>query len=213
MTKNLYERWRSHHTVWKDLDENQKRFNVFKDNARYIHEFYECKDVPYKLRLNKFADMTNQNSAPATTATAIATTAPIRGTRPQRSLLRYQSVNLNILSSSVDLEVEGVVIAVKDQGPYGSCWAFSTMEIVEDINQIKTNNLVYLSEQQLVDCDKEYHNGYNGGLMNDAFQFIKSNGGITSNEKVSRLVCSEEMKQVVVIDGTERALQKRDAFC
>ncbi|KAG0475908.1 hypothetical protein HPP92_012349 [Vanilla planifolia] len=44
----------------RDLDEKQNRFNVFKDNARYIHEFNKRKDVPYKLRLNKFADMTNE---------------------------------------------------------------------------------------------------------------------------------------------------------
>ncbi|KAG0476341.1 hypothetical protein HPP92_013182 [Vanilla planifolia] len=57
---NLYERWRSHHNVSSDLDEKQKRFNVFKDNARYIHEAEKRKDVSYKLGLNIFADMTNQ---------------------------------------------------------------------------------------------------------------------------------------------------------
>ncbi|KAG0478029.1 hypothetical protein HPP92_012748 [Vanilla planifolia] len=140
---NLYERWRSHHTVWRDLDENQKRFNVFKDNARYIHEFYECKDVPYKLRLNKFADMTNQEFRAAYDGYRIGHHRSIRGTRHRGVFSGYQSVNLNILSSSVDWRE---LLGVLDDG------------------------------------DK-YHNGYNGGLMSSAFRFIKSNGGITSNEK------------------------------
>lgn len=54
----LYERWRSHHTVSRSLDEKHKRFNVFKANVHYVHNFNK-KDKPYKLKLNKFADMTN----------------------------------------------------------------------------------------------------------------------------------------------------------
>jgi len=62
----------------------------------------------------------------------------------------------------------------------GSCWAFSTVVVVEGINQIKTNKLVTLSEQELVHYDKEENQGYNGGLMESAFEFIKQKGGITT---------------------------------
>lgn len=63
----------------------------------------------------------------------------------------------------------------------GSCWAFSTVVAVEGINQIKTNELVSLSEQELVDCTSE-NQGCDGGLMENAFQFIKQNGGITTEK-------------------------------
>ena len=52
---------------------------------------------------------------------------------------------------------------------------------VEGINQIVTNQLISLSEQELMNCDTSSNQGCNGGLMDTAFHFIVNNGGIDSD--------------------------------
>lgn len=71
---------------------------------------------------------------------------------------------------------------------------------MEGINQIVTGNLISLSEQELVDCDKQYNQGCNGGLMDYAFQFIINNGGIDTEEdypyKASDGMCDQNRVRV-----------------
>uniref|UniRef100_A0A1D1YUN4 Vignain n=1 Tax=Anthurium amnicola TaxID=1678845 RepID=A0A1D1YUN4_9ARAE len=203
---DLYGRWRSHHTVAMDLGEKHKRFNVFKDNVRFIHEFNK-RDKPYKLELNKFGDMTREEFRQTYAGSKIAHHVLRRG-RPRGSL-EFSHGKVADVPPSVDWRQKGAVTPVKNQGQCGSCWAFSTVVAVEGINQIKTKKLISLSEQELIDCDTGDNQGCNGGLMDYAFEFIKNNGGITTESNYPYTAADgtcdavKVNSHVVVIDGHE----------
>jgi len=108
---------------------------------------------------------------------------PTAGTKPDLALraaratpFRYESVQA---PASVDWRLLGGVTAVKDQKQCGSCWAFSTTGSLEGANFVTNQQLVALSEQELLDCDRAGNDrGCNGGLMDYAYDWIIKNGGL-----------------------------------
>ena len=87
------------------------------------------------------------------------------------------SQNLSALPASIDWSTKGAVTGVKDQGNCGSCWSFSATGALEGAYQIKYGSLVSFSEQNLVSCDT-IDSACNGGLMDNAFSWTKTNGGL-----------------------------------
>jgi C1A family cysteine protease len=83
----------------------------------------------------------------------------------------------------IDWSTQGAVSVVKDQGSCGSCWAFSTVGSLEGRAAIATGNLQQFSEQQFVDCDKDFGDeGCNGGLMDQAFQYLMQSKGACTED-------------------------------
>jgi len=80
---------------------------------------------------------------------------------------------------SLDWTTQGATTPVKDQGDCGSCWAFSATAGIESGLFMATNQLVKLSEQQVISCDKE-DDACDGGDLPSAFHYVKKNGGIDS---------------------------------
>ena len=113
---DLYERWRSHHTVSRSLHEKNKRFNVFKANVMHVHNTNKM-EKPYKLKLNKFADMTNHEFRSSYAGSKIDHHRMFRGTPRGSGTFMYE--NVESLPRAVDWRKKGAVTAVKDQGQCG----------------------------------------------------------------------------------------------
>ncbi|KZV41175.1 hypothetical protein F511_10309 [Dorcoceras hygrometricum] len=175
---SLYESWLvKHGKFYNAIGEKEKRFEIFKDNLRFIEE-HNSEERPYKLGLNRFADLTNEEYRSMFVGGRMERKTRLMNRKASN---RYTFKEGDGLPESVDWREKGAVAPVKDQGQCGSCWAFSTVAAVEGVNKIVTGDLVVLSEQELVDCDKAYNQGCNGGLMDYAFQFIIKNGGIDTS--------------------------------
>uniref|UniRef100_A0A2C9VJ84 Cysteine proteinase n=1 Tax=Manihot esculenta TaxID=3983 RepID=A0A2C9VJ84_MANES len=203
--QRMYEMWlMKHGKAYNALGEKEKRFEIFKDNLRFIDE-HNSVNRTYKVGLNQFADLTNEEYRAKFLGTRMERKNRLGAGRSQRYLFNKG----DDLPEKVDWREKGAVVPVKDQGQCGSCWAFSTIGAVEGINQIVTGDLISLSEQELVDCDTSYNQGCNGGLMDYAFEFIIKNGGIDTEEdypyKATDNLCDPNRKnaKVVTINGYE----------
>ena len=147
------------------------RHMIWEANKNYVDNHNKNKDkYGYSLEMNQFADMDSAEFS--RTYNGYRQTA-----RPRNSTYQYKPLN-NPLASEVDWREKGAVTEVKNQGQCGSCWSFSATGSLEGQHFLKTGKLVSLSEQQLVDCSKRYgNNGCEGGLMDNAFKYIKAVGG------------------------------------
>jgi len=163
-----------HGKVYKDVGEKAKRFDIFKENVEFIDSFNAAGNKPYTVGVNQFADQTNEEFKASRNGYKAK---PIGS----RKVTPFKYENVTAVPATMDWRKKGAVTPIKDQGQCGSCWAFSTIAATEGINQLSTGKLVSLSEQELVDCDVNGEDqGCEGGEMEDGFQFIIQNHGITT---------------------------------
>jgi len=154
--------------------EETSRRQIFEDHVANIvkHNLeFDLGKHTYRKGLNQFVDLRNDEFVKQMNGyKGVKVNEP---TRPFGRIADYK------LPATVDWRDKKIVTGVKNQQQCGSCWAFSTTGSLEGQHALKTGKLVSLSEQNLVDCSgPEGNMGCEGGLMDQAFEYIEKNGGI-----------------------------------
>ncbi|CAF1368786.1 unnamed protein product [Adineta steineri] len=214
---------RGYTLVYNSTVEEIHRFKIFSKNVKMIIQHNIEHDLglhTYRVGINKFATLTNEEFRQQFNGYK----------REKQHRSQYSDIRRNHISkspfvalpASVDWRDQGVVTPVKDQGQCGSCWAFSTTGALESHHARSSGKLVSLSEQQLVDCSKNWGNeGCNGGLMDNAFKYIHDNKGIDDESNYpyvgkDEAACKFKRKSVAstcdgfvdIPEGNETALQE-----
>ncbi|KAK9795902.1 hypothetical protein WJX73_005611 [Symbiochloris irregularis] len=189
---------------YTNSEEAAYRRGVFESNVAYINQ-ENAAGRSHKLAVNAFTDLTAEEFRATHLGVRPGSNATFRA---RQASTPFSHANA-IAPTNKNWVKEGAVTDVKNQLFCGSCWAFSTTGSVEGINYLKTGDLVPLSEQQLVDCDTSKDLGCGGGLMDYAFEYIKKNEGLDTEEDYPYwslgTICNplRQDRHVVTIDGFE----------
>jgi C1A family cysteine protease len=151
-----------HNRYFATKAEYKERLNLF---SNYITEMeaHNSGNNTWTMGINEFSDWTVEERKRLT---------GLVGEKKEWNIKKLDTSNL---ADSVDWRTKGAVTPVKNQAQCGSCWAFSTTGSLEGAHFVATGKLVSLSEQQFVDCDTKADQGCNGGLMDNAFEYAKTN--------------------------------------
>ncbi|KAJ8344062.1 hypothetical protein SKAU_G00313910 [Synaphobranchus kaupii] len=166
--------WMSKYDRVYGLEEHYHRLQIFTENKNRIDR-HNAGNHKFTMALNQFSDMTFAEFRKSFLLTEPQNCSATKG--------GHVSSN-EPYPDSVDWRKKGnYVTPVKNQGPCGSCWTFSTTGCLESVTAIATGKLMLLSEQQLVDCAQAFNNhGCNGGLPSQAYEYIKYNDGLATED-------------------------------
>jgi len=162
-----------------DSEEAKSRFQNFKKTLKIINES-NSKDLPYKLGINKYSDLSEEEWRKKLTR-RIRTKAEFDRDFADATFLSAEDdddlTKRNLQSTMTTVTWQKYYGTVRDQGNCSDCWAFAATAIVEGCFAMKQGKpYQYLSAQQVLDCDTSGQYGCDGGDTIAALAYIKSNG-------------------------------------
>ncbi|KAK9041578.1 hypothetical protein V6N11_016673 [Hibiscus sabdariffa] len=191
-----HEQWMvKHGRTYKDRAEKDKRFKIFKEHFEYVNNFNAAGNRTYKLSINKYSDLTRDEFVAARTGDI----NPSNAVSSTETPFRY--AEFTQIPASLNWRTNGAVTAVKDQEQCGCCWAFAAVAATEGATQIKTGNLVSLSEQQVLDCSSN-NDGCNGGSKASQAADISNYEAVPANSEQDLLKAVSNQPVAVSIEAS-----------
>jgi KDEL-tailed cysteine endopeptidase len=118
-----HEKWMAYYRrAYKNNAEKEMRLKLFKQNVEFIESFNNAGNRPYKLRINEFADQTNEEFRASHNGYKRSYSRPSAMTP-----FRYE--NMTEVPAKVDWRKNGAVTPVKDQGECGKAKIFHILII------------------------------------------------------------------------------------
>ncbi|XP_046850529.1 cathepsin L-like [Xenia sp. Carnegie-2017] len=185
--------------------EFEYRYGIFKENLKIAQLMQDTERGTARYGITQFSDLTEKEFLAMYT---------MNGWSEETYEMNEAEIPRIEIPESFDWRDYGVVTKVKNQYSCGSCWAFSATGNIEGLLAIKTNKLISLSEQELLDCDK-VDNGCEGGLPSTACEQIMKLGGLVSESDYRyqgvRKRCRMKNKEIVaIVNGSLRISQNED---
>jgi hypothetical protein len=163
--------WKQQHgKSYASADSEAKAFAAFAHNHETI-QTHNSRGLSYVLGHNEFSDLTADEFFGPRTGYAMNTTT--RDTFARK--VHAPPPQGKSPTAEVNWVTAGAVTPVKNQASCGSCWAFSAVGAIEGSYFLSQDKLLSFSEQDLVSCDTT-DSGCNGGLMDNAFKWVETNG-------------------------------------
>ena len=158
-----------HSKVYETVEDFNYRQVLFAEKDAFINSVNEDPTSTYTAGHNQFSDWTKEE---------FDAILGLKGMQMPDLLEDEVDVDMTGVPASMDWRALGKVTPVKNQGQCGSCWAFSTIEVIESAWMIEGYEEEILSTQELVDCTKQpvtQNNGCSGGWYFWSYDWLKTN--------------------------------------
>lgn len=221
---NLQAAWaqfQSHHKRRFDsTTESARRYAIFAHNMHHVRKHqqaFQAGNSTFTVRINRFADLTPDEIAARNGFNMTAHNVLYREREQHNGKHRRRhrrdagdDQQQQQLPAEFNWVPQGAVGPVVDQGQCGACWAFSAAAALEGLHFRQTGALPSpLSTQQMIDCSSsDYLMGCNGGVMSEAFQYVRQAGGLVASSSYPY----EGAQQSCQLEGNMAKLETESSY-